>query len=64
MLGKVLENFGSWEIFQNVLGQSDCRIFKSAIPLEQNDEKVWFLHVDTNSLKLKVDWKILGWAWW
>ena len=22
-----------------------------------------FLHVDTNSLKLKVDWKVLGWTW-
>ena len=22
-----------------------------------------FLHVDTNSWKLKVDQKILGWAW-
>ena len=22
-----------------------------------------FLHVDTDSLKLKVDQKLLGWAW-
>ena len=22
-----------------------------------------FLHVDTNSYKLKIDWKIFGWAW-
>ena len=27
---------------QNDLGQSDCRIFKSNISLEQNDEKAWF----------------------
>ena len=27
---------------QNALDQSDCRIFKLTILLEQNDEKVWF----------------------
>ena len=27
---------------QNALGQSDFRIFKSTISLEQNDEKAWF----------------------
>ena len=26
---------------QNALGQSDCRIFKSAISLEQNDDKAY-----------------------
>ena len=26
-------------------------------------KKLDFLHVDTNSLKLKVDQKILVWAW-
>ena len=39
---------------QNIPGQSDCRSFKSAISLEENDEKMIFLHVDRNSLKLKV----------
>ena len=48
---------------QNALGQSDCRIFKLIISPEQNDEKAWFLHVDTDSWKLKVGWKILGWGW-
>ena len=47
---------------QNALGQSDYRIFKSTISLEQNDEKPDFLHVDTDSWKVEVDWKILGWA--
>ena len=28
MFGKILENVGSWDMCQNVLGQSDCRIFK------------------------------------
>ena len=27
---------------QNALSQSDYRVFKSAISLEQNDEKAWF----------------------
>ena len=40
---------------QNVLGQSDCRIFKST-PLEQNDKKKRdFLHVDTDLWILKVE---------
>ena len=52
------EKTGSWDISQNALGQSDCRVFKLA--LEQHDEKHDFLHVDTDSWKLKVNWKILG----
>ena len=39
----------------NALDQSDCRIFTSNISPEQNDDKPEFLHVDTNSLKLKVE---------
>ena len=42
MLGKILENIGSWDTCQNVPSQSDSKIFKSTISLEQNDEKVWF----------------------
>ena len=34
---------------QNAFSQSDYKIFKSTISLEQNDEKPDFLHVDTNS---------------
>ena len=46
---------------QNRLGQSDYRIFKSTITLEQYDEKAWFfLHVYTDSWKVEVDWKILS----
>ena len=26
-------------------------------------KKPVFLHADTDSWKLKVDWKILGWTW-
>ena len=40
---------------QNDLGQSDCRIFKLSMSYEQNDEKASFLHVDTDSRKLKVN---------
>ena len=34
-------------------------------PYLQNKSMKWsdVLHVDTNSLKLKVDQKIFGWAW-
>ena len=46
---------------QNVLSQSDCRIFCSIISPEQVNEIAWFLHVDTTSHKLKVDQKIWGW---
>ena len=42
MHGKILGNFGSWVMCQNILAQSDWRIFKSIISLEQNDEKLWF----------------------
>ena len=48
---------------QNVLGQSDCKIFRLTISPKHNDEKLDFLHVDTDEWKLKVAWKILGWAW-
>ena len=40
---------------QDTLGQSDCRVFKSAICLEQNDGMAGFFHDDTNSWILKVD---------
>ena len=42
MLGKILENFGSWDMSQNVFGQSDCGIFKKIISLEWKKEKAWF----------------------
>ena len=48
---------------QNALGQGECRVFKSAIALEHNDGNCFLLYVDTDSWKLKVDWKILRWAW-
>ena len=36
ILGKIVENFG----YQNVLGQSDRRIFKATTSLEKNNKKV------------------------
>ena len=62
MLEKIFKSIVSWDMCQNVIGQSDYRIFKTTISLEQNHEKVWVFDIDTNSLKLKVGWKILGWA--
>ena len=32
----------SWDMDQNALGQSDCKILKSNLSLEQKDEKAWF----------------------
>ena len=32
----------SWDMGQNALGQSDCKILKSNLSLEQKDEKAWF----------------------
>ena len=60
MLGKIMENFGCRDMCQNVLGQSDYRVFKTTISLKQNDKK---FHVDISSFKLKVHWKILEWVW-
>ena len=39
---------------QNILGQSDCRIFESAISLEQNNEKArffvcWYIFIEIKS---------------
>ena len=33
---------GSWDMGQNALSQSDCRIFKLTISPEHGDEKAWF----------------------
>ena len=48
----IWENSSSWDMAQNDPGQSDCTISEANVSLEY----------DTNSLKLKVDWKILGWV--
>ena len=59
MLGKILENFGSWDMCQNVLGQSDCKIFKST-SLEQNDEKVYFFACSYKFIEIKTWLKTIG----
>ena len=38
----IWKNSGSRDMKKNAPGESDCRIFKSVISLEQNDEKEWF----------------------
>ena len=60
MLRKIWENFGSWDMCQNVLGQSDCRIFKSTISLEQNGEKVWFFACWYKFIEIKSWLKNIG----
>ena len=37
----VWEKSSSWDLSQNAVSQSDYRILKSTISLEQNDEKAW-----------------------
>ena len=43
-----MEKSCSWDIGQNALSQSNCKIFKSTIYLEQINETATFMHVDTN----------------
>ena len=40
------EKSSSWDIGQNALDQSDCKIFKLTMSLKQNHD---FLHVDADS---------------
>ena len=53
----------SWDIGQNDHGHLDCGIFKLTISPKEIDEIVSFLHVHTNSQKLKVDQTFCGWVW-
>ena len=48
-------------MLQNALGQSDCKMFKSTIFLEQNNKIACFSHVGKSSWILQVGWKIFGW---
>ena len=57
-LGKIR----SCDLVRNDLTQSDCRISKSTISLEQTNEIADFLYFDKNYLKSKVDWKNFMWA--
>ena len=58
----VCEKSSSWS--QNTLGQSDCRIFKSAEQNDEIDELSWFfLPAVINARKLKVYINIFGWVW-
>ena len=45
---------------QNVLGQSDCRILKSTIFLEENYEKVWFFGCWYKVIEIKSSFKNIG----
>ena len=58
-----LEKDFSWDMGQNGLMQSDCRIFESTVSLVQNNELVWlFLYINTNSWWFMAILKIFGWA--
>ena len=49
----IWEQSGSWDMYQNTLEQSDCKIFKSTISLEQNIEKVWLFACWYQIMKIK-----------
>ena len=52
--------FGSWDMGKNALDQSDCRIFKSAISLEQNDEQAWFCACCYRFIEINSWYKNIG----
>ena len=49
------EKSGSWDIGQNAVSQSDCRIFKLTISLEQNDKKYCFFALWYRSMEIKSE---------
>ena len=59
---QIWKTSGSWYMSQNALGQSNCRIFKSTISLEQSDENSQFL-TWYKLMEIKNALKILKWAW-
>ena len=54
------EKFGSWDMGQNALNQSDCSIFKLTTSLEQNDEKAWFFAYWCRFIEIKSWLKNIG----
>ena len=48
----ISEMIDSWDISQNTLGQSDCRILNINTSQEQNDEMTWFF------LQIHGNWKL------
>ena len=59
MLEKILKNFGSWDMCQNVVGQADYRIFKSAISVKQNNENIWVFISECQFIEIKSWFKNL-----
>ena len=51
----IWEKSCSWDICENALCQPDCRILNELFLLNKSIKQLVFLHVDTNSQKLKVD---------
>lgn len=49
----IWENSSPWDKGQNNRGYSDCKIFKSAISQEQNDEIVWFFSCQYKFMQMK-----------
>ena len=66
----MIQIYKNWKLIENVLfghglkwyGQSVSWTLKLTVSLEWTDGINWFLHVDTDSQKLKPDQKFIGWA--
>ena len=54
--------FGSWGMYQNALDQTYCRIFKSNVSLEQNDEVAWFFACWYKIMEFKSWLKNIWWG--
>ena len=59
MLEKILKNFGSWDMCQNVVGQADYRIFKSTISGKQDEENIWVFTSECQIIEVKSWFKNL-----
>ena len=54
----IWEKSDSWDMAQNTLGQSECRIPKSTISLELSDEISWFFACCYKFMEIK-SWSII-----
>ena len=54
---------GSRDMIQNSLSQSSARFLNNFYLWNKSTKKPNFLYINTDSWKLKADWKILGWTW-
>ena len=56
----IWEKSGFWDIGQNGIGQSDCRVLKWTLTLEQSHEKAWFFVSSYKFIEIKSWLKNIG----